>query len=303
MRSSEFHQPIRRGLSATSELTRSVSRIRLGKVLAFTVVLLALSALGIAGCATEKPLLGSSTPSPLPHGGAKAVAVRPPTGSVSPGSTEEGPSVAQLKVWHRAVREEATGRVRGITWSGVDVGNKRIEIGLVPLRGDREQLEAAISRAKVPRETIDIEVGCQGGALSRIEFGILPSEELRRAIYHSLEVVSQADYGDTVSMTLTLRNISDEPVQFYTGSSPHDFVVSTVNDQEVWHWRCGKTFPAIMREIKLEPGEELVLAGEWEQMSNWGEPVPAGTYLIRGMLIMEPAGILVTPPQELEVLK
>ena len=201
------------------------------------------------------------------------------------------------------MKEEAAGRVRGITWSGVDVRNRRIEFGLVLLRGDREQLEAAIARAKVPREAIDIEVGCQGGALSRIEFGAAPSEELRRAIDHTLEVVSQADYGETVSMKLTLKNSSDQPVQFYTGATPHDFVVATVNDQEVWHWRCGKTFQMIMREINLEPGEELVLAGEWEQIDNWGEPVPAGTYLIRGMLIMEPAGILATAPQELEVLK
>ena len=53
----------------------------------------------------------------------------------------------------------------------------------------------------------------------------------------------------------------------------------------------------------MEPGEELVLVGEWEQMNNWGEPVPDGTYLIRGMLISEPAGILATPPHELKVLK
>ena len=56
-------------------------------------------------------------------------------------------------------------------------------------------------------------------------------------------------------------------------------------------------------EINLEPGEELVLVGEWEQMNNWGEPVPAGTYLIRGMLTLEPDGRFSTPPQELEVLR
>ncbi len=225
------------------------------------------------------------------------------TGTARPGSTEEEPSVAQLRAWHRAVEEEAAGQVRGIVWTGVHGQNRRIEFGLIPLRGAREQLEAAIAQAKVPREVIEIEVGCQGGALRRIEYGAAPSEESRRAIDYSLEVVSQADYGETVPMKLTLKNSSDALVQFYTGRPPHDFVVATVHDQEVWHWRCGKSFPAILVEISLEPGEELVLVGEWEQMDNWGEPVPAGTYLIRGMLIMEPAGILATPPQELEVLK
>ena len=301
VRSSELHQPIRRRSEAGGELTRSVFRIQLSQVLVFTLVVLVLSVLGIAGCATVKPQVASPVPSPSPHSVVKTT--RSPTGSASLAAIEESPSVAQLKAWYRAVQEEAAGQVRGITWSGVDVQNSRIEFGLVPLRGDREQLEAAISRAKVPREAIDIEVGCQGGALLRIEFGAAPSEELRRAIDHSLEVVSQADYGETVSMKLTLKNSSDQPVQFYTGRPPHDFVVATVSDQEVWHWRCGKDFPAVMEEINLEPGEELVLVGEWEQMTNWGEPVPAGTYLIRGMLVMEPAGMLATPSQELKVLK
>ena len=230
-------------------------------------------------------------------------ATHPHIGTTPLGPTEEVSSIAQLKAWRSAVEEAAAGQVRGITWTDVDERDRRIDIGLLPLRGAREQLEAAIARAKVPREAFEIEVGCQGGALSRIEYGIPPSEELRRAIDYSLDVVSQAEYGETVSMTLTLRNSSDPPVQFDTGSAPHDFVVATVHGQEVWHWRCGKTFQAILRHIKLEPGEELVLVNEWEQMNNWGEPVPAGTYLIRGMLIFEPAGILATPPQELKVLK
>ena len=100
-----------------------------------------------------------------------------------------------------------------------------------------------------------------------------------------------------------LQNSSDAPVQSYTGSNPHDFVVATFNGQEVWHWWCGKAFPAVLVERNLEPGEELMLVGEWEQMNTWGEPVPPGTYLIRGMLILEPAGILATPPQELKVLQ
>ena len=301
MKPPELHRPTRRGLAAASELTRSVSRDRLRRVVPFTAVALALSVLLVAGCATETPSVESPVPSLPP--GTVVEATRPPTVTASPRSTEEEPSVAQLRAWLRAVEEEAAGRVRGIIWTDVDELNRRIAIGLVPLRGDREQLEAAISRAKVPREAFEIEVGCQGGALSRIEFGAAPSEELRRAIDHTLEVVAQADYGETVSMKLTIKNSSDQPAQFYTGGTGHDFVVATVYEQEVWHWRCERTFPAVLVEIKLEPGEELALVGEWEQMSNWGEPVPAGTYLIRGMLIMEPAGILATPPQELMVLK
>ena len=301
MRPSELRQANRRGPPTTGELTHSFSRARLCSASPLAAVVLALCVLAVTGCGTETPQVTS----PVPSSRSSSVeeATHPHTGTARLGSTEEVPSVAQLMAWHRAVTEEAAGQVRGITSTGVDERNRRIEFGLVPLRGAREQLEAAIARAQVPREVIEIEVGCQGGALSRIEFGTAPSEELRLAINHSLEVVSQADYGETVSMKLTLKNNSDAPVQFYTGGSAHDFVISTPGDHEIWHWRCGKEFPAIMRQINLEPGEELVLVGEWEQMNNWGEPVPAGTYLIRGMLVMEPAGILATPPQELEVLK
>ena len=301
MKPSELHQANRRGSPTTGELTRSVSRARLCSALPLTAGVLTLCVLAIAGCTTETPPVVSPVSSPRSLSAVEAT--HPPTGTARDRSTEEVPSVAQLRAWHRAVKGEAAGQVRGIVWTGVDERNKRIEFGLIPLRGAREQLEAAIARAKVPRAVFEIEVGCQGGALRRIEIGTAPSEELRGAIDYSLEAVSQADYGETVSMKLTLKNSSDGPVQFYTGSPPHDFVVATVYGQEVWHWKCGKTFPADLRQINLEPGEEFVLVGEWEQMNNWGEPVSAGTYLIRGVLVMEPAGILATPPQELEVLR
>ena len=301
MRPFELHQAMRRESAATNETTRSVSRVRLGRFPPFTAVLLALCVLAIIGCATETPSAASTVPGP--RSGSFAEATHPHTGTTRLGPAEEVPSAAQLKEWRSAAEEEAAGKVRGITWTDVDERNRRVAFGLLPLRGAREQLEAAIARALVPREVIEIEVGCQDGALRRIEVGIPPSEELRRAIDYSLEVVPLAAYGETVSLKLTLRNSSDAPVQFDTGSAPHDFVVATVHGQEVWHWRCGKVFPAILVERNLEPGEELVLVAEWEQMDNRGEPVPAGTYLIRGMLIFEPAGILATPPQELEVLK
>ena len=296
-----MHQANRRGSPTTGELTRSVSRARLCSALPLTAVVLALCVLAITGCTTETPQVVSPVPSTRPLGAVEATHRH--TGTAWPRSTEEDPSVAQLKAWHRAVKEEAAGQVRGIVWTGVDERNKRIDIGLIPLRGAREQLEAAIARVKVPREAFEIEVGCQGGALWRIEFGTVPSEELRRAIDYSLEVASQADYGETVPMKLTLKNNSDAPVQFYTGGLPHDFVIFTPGDDEIWHWMCGKVTQAVLRQINLEPGEELVLVGEWEQVDNRGEPVPAGTYLIRGVLTLEPDGRFSTPPQKLEVLE
>ena len=188
--------------------------------------------------------------------------------------------------------------------TSLDERNHRIEIGLLPLRGVREEMEAAIARANVPREAVVIDVGCPDGALWRLDTGRNPGEEFLDAIDYSLEAVSKSPYGDTVSMKLKLRNTSDEPVQFFTGDRPpHDFVVTTSDGEEVWHWQCAKIILFPLDRKTLEPGEELEFTGEWEQVDNRGKPVPPGTYLIRGVLKMESPERLVTPPHKLRVRK
>ena len=64
---------------------------------------------------------------------------------------------------------------------------------------------------------------------------------------------------------------------------------------------CAKLTLTVLDSDTLEPGEELEFIGEWEQVDNRGEPVPPGTYLVRGVLDMEPPEKLVAPPHELEV--
>ena len=105
-------------------------------------------------------------------------------------------------------------------------------------------------------------------------------------------------------MKLTLRSVSDEPVSFLLGGRPpHDFVVSTPDGEQVWHWKCAKVIEQPLDSKTLEPGEELELTGEWEQVDNRGEPVPPGTYLVNGLLNMEAPEMLVTPPHEFKVLR
>lgn len=87
------------------------------------------------------------------------------------------------------------------------------------------------------------------------------------------------------------------------GIPSHDFVISTIEGKNIWRWQCGQVILDILGGETLEPGEELELIGEWEQVDNRGEPVPAGNYLIRGALNMEHPAILVTAPHQLEALK
>ena len=187
----------------------------------------------------------------------------------------------------------------------LDERNYRIEITLLPLRGARDELEAAIAGTNVPREAVVIDVGCPTGALWHLDnMGRDPREEFLDGIDYSLETTAKASYGDTVLLKLKLRNTSDEPIQFYTGGRPpYDFVVTTADGEEVWNWQCGRIRELPLDGRTLQTGEELEFTGEWEQVDHRGEPVPPGTYLIRGVLKMEPAGIMATPPQELKVLR
>ena len=112
-----------------------------------------------------------------------------------------------------------------------------------------------------------------------------------------------------MEIKLILRNVNDEPVRFVLGDRPpFDFVVSTADGEQVWHWKCAKIINQPMDGKTLEPGEELEFVGEWEQVDNRGEPVPPGTYLMRGVLNVGrpnagPAGVLITTAHALEVLK
>ena len=221
-----------------------------------------------------------------------------------PAPTESECSMANLRAWLKAMEKAAVG-VPGIYiyLSAVDERNKRIAISIRPLRGTLEQMEAVIAKVAAPREAVVIEIGCNADALNRLDRGKPPDQAFLAAIDYSLEAPSQVAYGETVRMKLTLRNISNEPVLVPMGGIPsHDFVISTIEGENIWRWQCGQVILDIMGGETLEPGEELEFAGGWEQVDNRGEPVPAGTYLIRGALMMDPPERLVTPPHQLEVL-
>ena len=212
-------------------------------------------------------------------------------------------SMAHLDAWYRTL-SDVIWKVPGIAYTDLDEGKNRIEIGMYPRRGGRKEMEAALATVDVPRGAIVIDVGCEGFGQWPLDPGEPPNEAFLRAIDYSLEVVSQASYGETAPMKLRLRNVSDWPVSFFLGGRPpFDFVVSTADGEQVWHWKCAKITLMPLDSKTLEPGEELEFIGEWEQVDNRGEPVPHGVYLVRGVLELEPPETLVTEAHELEVLE
>ena len=229
---------------------------------------------------------------------ARSTAADATTPSLTPSAAEY--SAADLARWYERLVDVR--KVPGIASTDLDEAKSRIEISIYPLRGVREEWEAALATLDVPREAIVIKVGCQGIHPWPLDLGEPPDGAFLSAIDYSLEVVSQAPYGETVQMNLTLRNVSDGPVNLVLGGRPpFDFVVSTAGGEQVWHWKCAKiTLPPLDGKT-LEPGEELEFVGEWEQVDNRGEPVPPGVYLVRGVLSLDPPEKLATEGHELQV--
>ena len=225
----------------------------------------------------------------------------------SPAPAEAEYSEADLAWWYERLVDVR--KVPGIAWTNLNEAINRIEIGIYPLRGAREEWEAALATLDVPRGAIVLEVGCEGIHPWPIDPGEPPDEAFLSAVDYSLEVAPQAPYGETVQMKLTLRNVSDGTVNLVLGGRPpYDFEVSTPDGEQVWNWKCGKIIDQPLDGKTLEPGEELEFVGEWEQVENRGEPVPPGVYLVRGGLNVGrpnagPAGVLITTAHALEVLK
>ena len=231
---------------------------------------------------------------------ARSTAATATTPSPTPAEAEY--SATDLARWYERLVDVK--KVPGLAWTDLDEVRNRIEIGVYPLRGTREEWEAALTTLDVPREAIVIDVGCEGISPWPLDLGEPLDEAFLSAIDYSLELVSQTPYGETVQMKLRLRNISDKPVSFSLGGRPpHDFVVSTSGGEQVWHWKCAKITLQPLDSKTLDPGEELEFIGEWEQVDNRGKPVSPGTYLVRGVLNLDPPEKLVTESHELEVVK
>jgi hypothetical protein len=80
-----------------------------------------------------------------------------------------------------------------------------------------------------------------------------------------------------------------------------DFVVSDARGEQVWSLLKGQVMAASLRLYPLEPGRRLRFRAVWQQRSDKDRPVPAGEYLIRGVLLTDTPGGLASPPARLRI--
>ena len=103
-----------------------------------------------------------------------------------------------------------------------------------------------------------------------------------------LEVPAEVPAGRTVSLTLTVKNTANHAINIALGGRPaHDFVVERQAGTAVWHWTHGQVILSILERRMLQPGDALTFAGQWQQVDHAGQTVPAGSYMVRGVVRTE----------------
>jgi hypothetical protein len=119
-----------------------------------------------------------------------------------------------------------------------------------------------------------------------------------------LDVPEEVPVGEPVPITFHVENVSGRLLDLSLRGRTivFDLVVSDMNGMTVWRRLHDTVIPAILRLETLAPGEVLELADSWDQRSNAGEPVPAGTYTVRGEILTE-RNPLVAPSQPLRILQ
>ena len=98
------------------------------------------------------------------------------------------------------------------------------------------------------------------------------------------------DFGERITMQLTVRNTSDNTVDadFLTARTS-DFVVVDPNSNAVlWKWSTSQpAFAATPTTLTFQPGETKTFTETWTQTSDNGAAVNPGTYEARGVLVYD----------------
>jgi hypothetical protein len=117
-----------------------------------------------------------------------------------------------------------------------------------------------------------------------------------------LEIPAHVRVGQPVLLQAKVQNTSSRTEELTFGGRPaYDFVVTRPDGLEVWRWSHGQGIQAILEHKTLQPGEVVEFAAEWGQRDNEGQPVPAQTYWVRGIVHLESPEQLESAPRPLRI--
>lgn len=106
--------------------------------------------------------------------------------------------------------------------------------------------------------------------------------------------------GDTVEITLRLRNDGSRPLDLQLPGRPvaFDIIVLRPDGTEVWRRLAKSVVSSALMLLRLPPGGARDFVVQWGQVSNDGHRVGPGRYRVQGILPTE-AGRLAAAPRDL----
>lgn len=127
----------------------------------------------------------------------------------------------------------------------------------------------------------------------------IPSQHPEPGITVELAIDNtQPSKHERVEMNLTVTNHDQQPVDYWTSGPPAQFWVIHA-DTEIWISIHGMTYPAVVKEERLEPGEVRRATAHWDQRvcdrENWSggfqdAALPPGRYTARALWHVEGRG-------------
>lgn len=116
-----------------------------------------------------------------------------------------------------------------------------------------------------------------------------------------LDMPAEVPADRPLPLKLTLANTSTDAVQVTLGGRPpYDFVVTTENGTEAARWSRNQVIQAILELRTMSAGERVEYNVEWVAADGRGV-LPPGSYVMRGMLNLDPPDKMETAPKRFRV--
>jgi hypothetical protein len=114
---------------------------------------------------------------------------------------------------------------------------------------------------------------------------------------------TQCLLGEPINITLTIKNTSNQTINFTHTAQDFDFLVYNDTNNLIYQWSKGRVFPMWAMLMPLNPKENITGNYIWQQTSNnqsQETPVSPGTYSIVGQT--SSAYGLQTPPTQVTIV-